>query len=286
MSVYVSPRKHKDDHSMNESPSSTLYAYSFTIWIGSVVMILVTIGVLLIIFIIGVMVYLLLTDSLHLLHPLPFSYSPGMTTPASTTTSSYVLPSPSPSPTPKSPLYPRVVPLCIPKKEEEWKIRSMMIKESPMDTSFPLSLFLLSSYPSFSPLKKKYSIIGRYSIKNPLRTFQIHLYFKHLTNHHKNGVIYWGWSSSSVTQPLYPILILPDIQPNLSCIRYTVLQSSDKNPPASLYIRYSVQPDNSETFAGESAFAVMIYEDDSNPSNYMQQQGQESTEQMTSFCLQ
>jgi hypothetical protein len=53
-----------------------------------------------------------------------------------------------------------------------------------------------------------------------------------------------------------------------------------------LYIRYSVQPDNSETFADDSAFAVMIYEDDSNPSNYMQQQGQESTEQMTSFCLQ
>jgi hypothetical protein len=295
MSVYVSPRKdddsmNKSPSSMNENPSYTLYAYSFTIW---VVMILVTIGVLLTIFIIGVMIYLLLTDSLHLLHPLPFSYSPGMTTTASTTvsvsiptTSSYVLPSsPSPSPTPKPPLYPRVVPLCIPKKEEEWKIQSIMIKESPTDSSFPLSLFLLSSFPSFSSLKKKYSIIGRYPITRSLRTFQIHLYFKHLTNHHKNGVMYWGWSPSTVTQPLYPNVILPDIQPNLSCIRYTVLQSSDKNPPASLYIRCSVEPDNSQSFADNSAFAVMIYEDDSNPSNYIQQ-GQESTEQMTSFCLQ
>jgi hypothetical protein len=255
-------------------------------------MILVTIGVLLTIFIIGVMIYLLLTDSLHLLHPLPFSYSPGMTTTASTTvsvsiptTSSYVLPSPSPSPTPKPPLYPRVVPLCIPKKEEEWKIQSIMIKESPTDSSFPLSLFLLSSFPSFSSLKKKYSIIGRYPITRSLRTFQIHVYFKYLTNHHKNGVMYWGWSPSTVTQPLYPMVILPDIQPNLSCIRYTVLQSSDKNPPASLYIRCSVEPDDSQSFADNSAFAVMIYEDDSNPSNYIQQ-GQESTEQMTSFCLQ
>uniref|UniRef100_A0A6C0D1E4 Uncharacterized protein n=1 Tax=viral metagenome TaxID=1070528 RepID=A0A6C0D1E4_9ZZZZ len=279
MTVYVFPKTQKQF-------VAETYSYSISVWIF---MFAVTLGVLLTIFIIGAMIYLFLTDSLLLLHPTPFSYSSGTLISTSIPSSySFASPSPSPSsssPTPKPPLYPRVVPLCTPKNEDEWKIQSTMIKESPTDSSFPLSLFLLSSFPSFSSLKKKYSILGRYSIKNPLRTFQIHLYFKYLTNHHKNGVIYWGWSSSTVTQPLYPIVLLPDIQPNLSCIRYTVLQSSDKNPPASLYIRYSVQPDNSESFSDESAFAVMIYEDDSNPSNYIQQ-GKQSSEQMTSFCLQ
>ena len=270
MTVYVSPKTQKQI--VNET-----YSYSISVWIF---MIAVTIGVLLTIFIIGAMIYLFLIDSLLLLHPTPFSYSSGTTISTSLPSSS---PSPSPSPTPKPPLYPRVVSLCVPQKEEEWKIQSTMMKESPTDSSFPLSLFLLSSFPSSST--KKVSIVGRYPITRPLRTFQIHIYFKNIMNHHKNGVIYWGWSSSTVTQPLYPIVILPQIQPDLSCVRYAVLQSSSKNPPASLYIKFSVQPENSESFADNSAFAVMIYEDDSNPSNYIQQ-GKESTEQMTSFCLQ
>jgi hypothetical protein len=257
-----------------------------------------------ILFVVGLSIYLALSDFLSLLLSSPDDSTTTVVLETPTKSPESISPSIIPSstniPAKKTPK-PATV-LCTPKTEKEWKIQSVKV-----DDNVPLHLFLLSSFSFQNP--KKIEVIGSYPLRKPLRTFQIHLYLKHCKLANTNGVMYWGWNKSSITQKLYPLVDLPNVGPDISSQTYTVLQSSEKSIPATLYVRFHLEIEENEKteenndslskyntiYNSNSSFGIIVYEDDSSPLNDMvdmidmvdmETNGGESREEMKMFCIQ
>lgn len=236
-----------------------------------------------ILFIIGLSIYLALSDFLSLLLSSPDdtsnvpSLSPSLVPPLEDEPPKETT-KPITSMKPMNSMKPTTV-LCTPKTEKEWKIESVKVDD------VPLHMFLLSSFVFQNP--KKIEVIGSYPLRKPLRTFQIHLYLKDCKLADTNGVMHWGWNKSSISQKLYPLVDLPNVGPGISSQTYTVLQSSNKSIPATLYVRFHLEIEDSlSTYETNSSFGIIVYEDDSSPLNDMETDGGESREEMKMFCIQ